>query len=96
VFVTHDLEEAIGLSDRVVVFSAGPGTVKCEYQIDLPRPRSLTEIRFAEGFDAQYENIWVDLRSEVLAAYAQQQALKSGKAGKPGKSSRSGSADGSS
>jgi NitT/TauT family transport system ATP-binding protein len=93
VFVTHDLEEAIGLSDRVVVFSAGPGTVKCEYQIDLPRPRSLTEIRFAEGFDAQYENIWGDLRSEVLAAYAQQQALKSSKAVKSGKS---GSADGSS
>jgi sulfonate transport system ATP-binding protein len=89
VFVTHDLEEAIGLSDRVVVFTAGPGTVKCEYQIDLPRPRSLTEIRFADGFDAQYENIWGDLRSEVLAAYAQQQALKAGKAAK------SGSTDGS-
>lgn len=76
VFVTHDLEEAIGLSDRVVVFSAGPGTVKSEYEISLPRPRSLTEIRFADGFEAQYERIWGDLRSEVLTAYAQQQAQK--------------------
>jgi NitT/TauT family transport system ATP-binding protein len=76
VFVTHDLEEAIGLSDRVIVFSAGPGTVKCDYLIDLPRPRSLTEVRFQDGFQVLFEKIWGDLRSEVLEAYAREQRAK--------------------
>src|SRR5678816_76960 len=42
VFVTHDLEEAIALSDRIVVMTASPGRVKAVYPIDLPRPRSVT------------------------------------------------------
>ena len=46
VFVTHDLEEAIALADRVVVITAGPGTVKGVYRVDLPRPRNVAEIRF--------------------------------------------------
>lgn len=69
IFVTHDLEEAIGLSDRVVVFTSGPGRVKSDYPIDLPRPRRLTEIRFDPGFTAHYERLWDDLRAEVMAAY---------------------------
>ena len=48
-FVTHDLEEAIALADRVVLMTAGPGTVKDVYDIDLPRPRQVPEIRFAWG-----------------------------------------------
>ncbi len=50
VFVTHDLEEAIALADRVFVFTAGPGTVKGTYQVDLPRPRNVSEIRFEPRF----------------------------------------------
>ena len=50
IFVTHDLEEAIALADRVVVMTAGPGTVKAIYDIDLPRPRgAVQEIRFEQA-----------------------------------------------
>jgi NitT/TauT family transport system ATP-binding protein len=69
VFVTHDLEEAIALSDRVVVITAGPGTVKGEYKVDLPRPRNITEVRFQPRFVELYEEIWKDLRDEVLVSY---------------------------
>ncbi len=69
VFVTHDLEEAIALSDRVVVITAGPGTVKGTYVVDLPRPRNIAEIRFNSRFVQLYEEIWNDLRDEVLVSY---------------------------
>jgi NitT/TauT family transport system ATP-binding protein len=69
VFVTHDLEEAIGLADRVVVITAGPGTVKGTYKVDLPRPRNIAEIRFQPRFIELYEEIWNDLRDEVLVSY---------------------------
>jgi NitT/TauT family transport system ATP-binding protein len=69
VFVTHDLEEAIALADRVVVITAGPGTVKGEYRVDLPRPRNITEVRFQPRFVELYEEIWKDLRDEVLVSY---------------------------
>jgi NitT/TauT family transport system ATP-binding protein len=70
VFVTHDLEEAIALADRVVVMTAGPGTVKHVYEIDLPRPRQVPEIRFDPRFIELYEEIWGTLRDEVQRAYA--------------------------
>jgi NitT/TauT family transport system ATP-binding protein len=69
VFVTHDLEEAIALSDRVCVMTAGPGTVKGIYAIDLPRPRHVAEIRFEPRFVELYREIWEDLRDEVLVSY---------------------------
>jgi NitT/TauT family transport system ATP-binding protein len=69
VFVTHDLEEAIALADRVVVITAGPGTVKNTYRVDLPRPRNVAEIRFQPRFVELYEEIWKDLRDEVLVSY---------------------------
>lgn len=72
VFVTHDLEEAIALADKVVVLTAGPGgTVKATYDIDLPRPRVVQEIRFEPRFVDLYHQIWEALRSEVDIAYAQ-------------------------
>jgi NitT/TauT family transport system ATP-binding protein len=72
VFVTHDLEEAIALADKVVVLTAGPGgTVKASYDIDLPRPRVVQEIRFEPRFVALYHEIWEALRSEVDIAYSQ-------------------------
>jgi len=72
VFVTHDLEEAISLSDRVFVITAAPGTVKNTYKVDLPRPRNVSEIRFLPRFAEIYEEIWADLRNEVLVSYERQ------------------------
>ncbi len=73
VFVTHDFEEAIALSDRVVVMTASPGRVKAVYRIDLPRPRSVTEIRFHPDFGRLYETIWKDLKDEVRLGYERSQ-----------------------
>jgi NitT/TauT family transport system ATP-binding protein len=70
VFVTHDLEEAIALADKVVVLTAGPATVKAVYDIDLPRPRATQEIRFDARFVELYQQIWTSLRDEVQLAYA--------------------------
>jgi NitT/TauT family transport system ATP-binding protein len=69
-FITHDLEEAIALSDEVLVLTAGPGRVKASYPIPLPRPRNVVEIRFREEFTRLYEQIWKDLRDEVQQSYA--------------------------
>jgi NitT/TauT family transport system ATP-binding protein len=69
VFVTHDLEEAIALADRVFVLTAGPATVKAVYDIDLPRPRVTAEIRYQPRFIEISKLIWNDLRDEVLISY---------------------------
>ncbi|MCA1554728.1 MAG: ATP-binding cassette domain-containing protein, partial [Chloroflexi bacterium] len=69
IFITHDLEEAIALSDEVVVMTTAPGRVKACYRIELPRPRNVTEIRFDPHFGAIYEKIWNDLRDEVVISY---------------------------
>jgi NitT/TauT family transport system ATP-binding protein len=74
VFITHDLEEAISLSDRVVVLSAGPATRPIgEFPIDLPRPRDVAEIRLSPHFIQLHTEIWHRMKSEVLKGYAQQQ-----------------------
>ena len=70
-FITHDLEEAIALSDEIVVMTAGPGKIKARYPVDLPRPRNVTEIRFDPRFVELYERAWSDLRDEVERSYAQ-------------------------
>jgi NitT/TauT family transport system ATP-binding protein len=70
-FITHDLEEAVALADRVVVMTSGPGSVKAVYDIDLPRPRgSVQEIRFQPDFLEMHQQIWQSLREEVERAYA--------------------------
>ncbi|MDE2007168.1 MAG: ABC transporter ATP-binding protein [Rhodospirillales bacterium] len=70
-FVTHDLEEAIALADKVVVMTVGPGTVKATFDIDLPRPRgAVQDIRFEPRFLELYQQIWEALREEVEQAYA--------------------------
>ena len=75
VFVTHDLEEAISLSDRVVVMSAGPASrLIGEFAIDLPRPRDVSEIRLTPRFVEIHKLIWQALRDEVQKAYAQTMA----------------------
>ncbi|MCX7174847.1 MAG: ABC transporter ATP-binding protein [Proteobacteria bacterium] len=71
-FITHDLEEAISLSDRVIVLSAGPDTHPIgEFLIDLQRPRDVAEIRLTPRFVELHEHIWRVLRGEVLKGYAQ-------------------------
>jgi NitT/TauT family transport system ATP-binding protein len=77
IFVTHDLEEAIALADRVVVMTAGPGTVKAVYDIDLPRPRgAVQEIRFEPRFLELQQQIWESLREEVERSYARTAAAE--------------------
>jgi NitT/TauT family transport system ATP-binding protein len=72
-FITHDLDEAIAMSDRVVVLSAGPGTRPIgEFAIDLPRPRDVAEVRTHPRFVELHSQIWAVLREEVLKGYAQQ------------------------
>lgn len=80
IFVTHDLEEAIGLADKVVVMTAGPGTVKAVYDIDLPRPRgAVQDIRFDTRFLELYRLIWDALREEVERAYSRTAVAANGK-----------------
>ncbi|MBB1633883.1 MULTISPECIES: ABC transporter ATP-binding protein [Cupriavidus] len=75
-FITHDLDEAIAMSDRVVVLSAGPGTHPIgEFAIDLPRPRDVAEIRNHPRFIELHAAIWDVLREEVLKGYAQQRKV---------------------
>jgi len=72
-FITHDLDEAIAMSDRVVVLSAGPATHPIgEFAIDLARPRDVAEVRTHPRFVELHSQIWNVLRDEVLKGYAQQ------------------------
>jgi NitT/TauT family transport system ATP-binding protein len=72
-FITHDLDEAVSLSDRVVVLSAAPATRPIgEFVIDLPRPRQVAEVRTQPRFVELHTQIWQVLRDEVLKGYAQQ------------------------
>ena len=70
-FITHDLDEAVALADRVVVMTSGPGTIKAVYDIDLPRPRgAVQEIRYEPRFLELQHQIWSSLKAEVEQAYA--------------------------
>ena len=72
-FITHDLDEAIALSDRVVVLSAGPASHPMgEFDIDIPRPRDVAEVKMTPRFVALHAAIWDVLRGEVLKGYQQQ------------------------
>jgi NitT/TauT family transport system ATP-binding protein len=71
-FVTHDLEEAIALSDRVVIMSAGPAArIIGDWTVRLARPRDTAEIRTEHAFHDLHREIWATLKSEVLKGYAQ-------------------------
>jgi len=72
-FITHDLDEAIAMSDRVVVLSAGPGSHPIgEFSIDIERPRDVAEVKMTPRFIELHKAIWAVLREEVLKGYQQQ------------------------
>jgi NitT/TauT family transport system ATP-binding protein len=71
-FVTHDLEEAIALSDRVVIMSAGPGArIIGDWRVPLARPRDIAEVKLERAFHELHRDIWQMLKTEVLKGYAQ-------------------------
>lgn len=71
IMITHDLEEAIALGDRVVVLASGPNSyVVDSFPVDLPRPRDVSEIKLDDKFTRLYRNIWNCLRGEVEKSYA--------------------------
>ena len=71
-FVTHDLEEAIALSDRVVIMSAGPAArVIGDWRVPLARPRDIGEIKLDHAFHELHRDIWHTLKTEVIKGYAQ-------------------------
>src|SRR6187399_272050 len=75
-FVTHDLEEAIALSDRVVIMSAGPAArIIGNWSVPIARPRDIAEIKLDPGFVALHREIWQKLKAEVIKGYAQSEAV---------------------
>jgi NitT/TauT family transport system ATP-binding protein len=71
-FVTHDLEEAIALSDRVVIMSAGPAAhIIGDWRVGLARPRDISEVKLDPAFHKLHRDIWHTLKAEVLKGYAQ-------------------------
>jgi NitT/TauT family transport system ATP-binding protein len=74
-FVTHDLEEAIALSDRVVIMSAGPAArIIGDWRVPLARPRDASEVTLLPAFHELHREIWHKLKAEVLKGYARSEA----------------------
>ena len=63
IFVTHDLAEAVALSDRVIVMSSRPGRIIADLQVPLPRPRSIRELQTNDAFHHMYQQVWRYLES---------------------------------
>ncbi len=74
VYITHSIDEAIVLGDRVLVMSARPGHIKAEISVDLPRPRAVYELKSTPQFGALVARVWEILRQEVLASWREVQA----------------------
>ena len=74
VYITHSIDEAIVLGDRVLVMSARPGHIKAEVVVDLPRPRSVYELKTSSQFAALVSRVWEPLRQEVLSSWQEAQA----------------------
>jgi NitT/TauT family transport system ATP-binding protein len=64
-FITHDLVEAITLSDQIVVMTRRPGRIKEIYSVPLSRPRNVFEIYLQPGFDEAYATLWQHFKSEI-------------------------------
>ena len=70
-FVTHDLGEALTLSDRIIVLSARPGRVKEIFEVTLPRPRDAVALRESPDFAAAFSRIWHSLGEEFRKGHAE-------------------------
>lgn len=71
-FVTHDLEEAIALADRVIIMSAGPrARIIGDHPIAIERPRDASDVRLDPQFHEIHRAIWNQLKAEVVKAYAE-------------------------
>jgi NitT/TauT family transport system ATP-binding protein len=68
VFITHSVEEAVTLGDRIMVMTASPGRAKAVIDVPLARPRSVLELRQNPVFGDLVVHIWEQLRDEVLRA----------------------------
>ncbi len=66
VFITHSIDEALCVSDRIMIMTAHPGTIKAIIDIDLPRPRDISKIRTTLRYNELFQMIWQSLREEVL------------------------------
>lgn len=66
IFVTHDLDEAVTLADRVVVFTSRPGTIRKVKEVPLPRPRDVFQIRFSEEFGRIHSELWELLSQDMM------------------------------
>ncbi len=75
VYVTHSIDEALVLGDRVLVMSAGPGRIKAEVGVDLPRPRSVYALKSSPAFGALVARVWEPLHQEVLSTWREAKAL---------------------
>jgi NitT/TauT family transport system ATP-binding protein len=65
IFITHDLSEAIALSDRVIVMRARPGKIIADIRIDLPRPRSVRKLQASPRYHELYANVWAKLEQAL-------------------------------
>lgn len=68
VFITHSIDEALCLGDRVLIMTAHPGSIKAIIDVDLPRPRDIATIRTSLKYNKLFQDIWLSLREEVLKA----------------------------
>jgi len=76
VFITHSIDEALCLGDRVMIMTAHPGRIKTIINIDLPRPRNIAEIRTTLHYNKLFQDIWLTLRDEVLRSKELNLSLK--------------------
>ncbi|MCX7781829.1 MAG: ABC transporter ATP-binding protein [Negativicutes bacterium] len=66
VFITHSIDEALCLGDRIMIMTANPGKIKAIINVDLPRPRDISTIRISSRYNELYQEIWLSLREEVM------------------------------
>ena len=72
VFITHSIDEALCLGDRIMVMTAHPGTIKCIVDNDLPRPRDISTIWGSPQYHKLFQEIWGILKEEVLKGKQQE------------------------